>query len=175
MESVEDGHNHIKKSVEEGHEIIEKSVEDGQDTTEKCIVEGRDIIEKIFEEGQDIIEESVEEEQCQLSENLIIKTKEVIKKQCHHCHKTFLGSNLWRHVEEVHNQTKYDTDLITVSAYPHECQECNFRTKRKFDLKRHYKHKHSLCDLSFACERCGKAFQYESSLKRHYKTCQEHI
>ena len=118
------------------------------------------------EGSHDVIEENVK-----TSASLRVEPKEVIKKQCHYCEKTFLGSNLWRHIEEAHNKTKYNTALIDVSAYPHECEQCSFKSKRKFDLKRHYMHKHSLCDVTFACERCGKVFNYEASMKRHTKSC----
>ena len=71
------------------------------------------------------------------------------------------------------DQDKYNSAVIGVSAFPHRCDQCEFKTKRKFDLKRHNMHKHSLCDVTFPCERCGKVFNYEASLKRHIKTCQE--
>ena len=87
----------------------------------------------------------------------------------------FLGSTLWRHIEEIYNKTKYNTALIDVSADPHECEQCDFKSKRRFDLKRHYMHKHSLFDVTFASERCGRVFNYEASMKRHTKFCQELI
>ena len=52
------------------------------------------------EGSHDVIEENVK-----TSASLRGEPKEVIKKQCHYCEKTFLGSNLWRHIEDVHNKT----------------------------------------------------------------------
>ena len=101
------------------------------------------------------------------------KSNEKIKKKCYYCEKTVLRNNMWRHIEEAHNKTKYNTAFVEASAFPHGCEQCNFKTKRKDDLKRHCMHKHSLCDVTFPCERCGKVFKYEASLKRHNKTCQE--
>ena len=62
------------------------------------------------------------------------ESNEIIKKQCHYCEKTLLGNSLWRHIEEVHNKTKYNNAVIEVSAFPHRCDQCEFKTKRKFDL-----------------------------------------
>ena len=101
------------------------------------------------------------------------ESNEKIKKQCHYCDQIVLGSNMWRHIAETHNKTKYNTAVVEVSHFPHGCEVCDFKTKKKFDLKRHYKQKHSLCDVTYPCERCGKVFKYETSVKRHNKTCQE--
>ena len=101
------------------------------------------------------------------------ESHEKVKKKCHYCEKTILGNNMWRHIEEAHHKTKYNTSLVEVSSFPHKCEQCAFKTKRKFDLKRHYMQKHSLCDVNFPCELCGKVFKYEASHKRHIKTCQE--
>ena len=103
------------------------------------------------------------------------QNREIIKKQCNYCNQTFLSTNLWRHIEEVHCKTKYNTDQIEVSAFPYRCEQCDFKTKRKFDLKRHCMQKHSLCDVTFPCVKCAKIFKYESCLKRHNKTCLESI
>jgi len=113
----------------------------------------------------------VKDENYKSSASVSKEDKEIIKKQCHYCDKTFLSTNLWRHIEEVHSKTKFNTDQTDVSAFPHGCEQCDFKTKRKYDLKRHYMQKHSLCDVTFPCEKCAKVFSYESSLKRHIKTC----
>ena len=117
----------------------------------------------------------VKDENNKTSASFSKEHKEIIKKQCHYCEKTFLCKNLWRHIEEVHGKTKYNTDQVAVSAFPHGCEQCDFKTKRHFDLKRHYMQKHSLCDATFPCEKSAKVFKYENSLKRHTKTCQESI
>lgn len=107
--------------------------------------------------------------------NEVIEDKKIVKKECNYCEKSFLSTNLWRHIQEVHGKTKYNTDQIIVSSFPHECEQCDFKTKRSYDLKRHYMHKHSLVEVTFPCENCTKVFNYESSLKRHSKVCQEPI
>ena len=76
---------------------------------------------------------------------------------------------MWRHIEEVHNKTKVNTKIVSVSAYPHKCDQCDFSSKRKHDLKRHVMQKHSLCQLSFNCNTCGKSYAYKGSLERHMK------
>ena len=82
-----------------------------------------------------------------------MKTKRLLKSNAITVKKTFVCKNLWRHIEEVHGKTKYNTDKTKVSAFPHRCEQCNFKTKRKFDIKRHYMQKHSLCDVTFPCEK----------------------
>ena len=63
--------------------------------------------------------------------------------------------------------------MIAVIAYPHACEQCSFRTKRKYDLKQHKMQQHSLCELTFPCEVCGKAFKYQTSVKKHVKKCKD--
>ena len=92
---------------------------------------------------------------------------------CFYCEKSISKQHMWRHLEEVHNKTKINTDMIHVSAYPHNCDQCTFRTKRKFDLKRHVMQKHSLCKMTFPCEICGKEYRYKASLDRHVKSHQD--
>ena len=41
---------------------------------------------------------------------------EIIKK-----HRNYCSMNLWRHIIEVHCETKYNTDQIEVSAFHHVC------------------------------------------------------
>ena len=71
--------------------------------------------------------------------------------------KNFIGSNFWRHIEEVHNKTKYYTALTEVSSFPHVCELKENLTLKDTICK-------SLCDLTFPCEKCGKVFHYENSL-----------
>ena len=72
-----------------------------------------------------------------------------------------------RQIEEIHSKTKIETAVVEVSAYPYNCDSCNFRTKRKHDLKRHNMQNRSLVEVMFPCEICNKKFKYESSMKRH--------
>ena len=79
---------------------------------------------------------------------------------------------------EAHRRSSWQdkiTDITEVSAFPHGCEQCDFKTKRHFDHKRHYMQRQSLCDVTYPCEKCAKVFNYENSLKRHTKTCQESI
>ena len=73
-------------------------------------------------------------------------------------------------MSDVHNVTKYDTDLINVPARPYNCNHCSYNTKRKHDLKRHVMKKHSDVQLSFPCQLCDKTFGYEKNMVRHMKT-----
>ena len=92
-------------------------------------------------------------------------------RKCHLCDLVIQKKHFRRHVEEVHNKTKINTDMMEVSAYPYQCDQCGYSSKRKHDLKRHKMQKHSECDASFPCEQCGKSFKYEASLKRHGVAC----
>lgn len=107
------------------------------------------------------------------SQSLNNAIKHETTSKCHLCEKTFLAKNLRRHLKEVHYKTKINTDMIAVIAYPHACEQCSFRTKRKYDLKQHKMQQHSLCELTFPCEVCGKAFKYQTSVKKHEKKCKD--
>ena len=89
---------------------------------------------------------------------------------CYYCEKEILKKHMWRHIAEVHDKTKLNTDKIQVTAYPYHCEQCSFSSKRKFDLKRHVMVTHSLCQVSFFCDTCGKEYRYKGSLDRHAKT-----
>ena len=91
-------------------------------------------------------------------------------RECSQCSKIIKKSNYFRHMGEVHNKTKYDTELIDVPSRPYNCEHCNYNTKRKHDLKRHVMKKHSDVQLSFPCQLCDKTFGYESNMVRHMKT-----
>ena len=77
---------------------------------------------------------------------------------------------MWRYIAEVHDKTKMNTDKIKMTAYHYNCEQCSFSSKRKFDLKRHVMVMHSLCQVSFSCDTCGKEYRYKGSLDRHAKT-----
>ena len=89
---------------------------------------------------------------------------------CYYCEKKVTKKNMWRHIEEVHDKTRINTDKIDVTSYPYDCEQCSFSSKRKFDLKRHVMVKHSLCQVSFSCDICGKEYRYKGSLDRHAKS-----
>ena len=63
-----------------------------------------------------------------------------------YCEKLVTSKNMWRHIEEIHGKTNMDTAVVDVSAYPYNCDSCNFRTKRKHNLKRHIMQNHSLME-----------------------------
>ena len=65
-------------------------------------------------------------------------------RKCYYCEKKVTKKNMWRHIEEVHDKTRSNTDKIDVTSYPYDCEQCSFSSKRKFDLKRHVMVKHSL-------------------------------
>lgn len=58
--------------------------------------------------------------------------------KCKECGLIIHGKrNLSRHLSEVHNlERKFNLAKTSVPSFPHVCDECNFRTKRKYDLKR---------------------------------------
>ena len=91
-------------------------------------------------------------------------------RECSKCGRIVKRNNYSRHMSDVHNVTKYDTDLISVPARPYNCSHCSYNTKRKHDLKRHVMKKHSDVQLSFPCQLCDKTFGYEKNMVRHMKT-----
>merc|ERR1719300_1560019 len=57
--------------------------------------------------------------------------------------------------EEVvnnHLEKKNETDRL------HQCSKCEYRAKRKFNLKKHYERVH-MQDKNFPCPTCGKVFK----------------
>lgn len=96
-----------------------------------------------------------------------------VEHKCSECNKTIVGKmNLNRHKGEVHGkETRFNTRKKTVKSYPFKCDECEFFTKRKFDLKVHKQNKHSGVDVQFPCNVCTKTFKYQASLKVHMKKC----
>ena len=77
----------------------------------------------------------------------------------------------YNHKGEVHGkETRFNTRKKTVKSYPFKCEECEFFTKRKFDLKVHKQNKHSV-DVQFPSNVCTKTFKYQASLKMHMTKC----
>ena len=90
-------------------------------------------------------------------------------KECQECEKTISSRNFNRHMEEVHNDCKFDTDAVDIPVRPYKCEVCPYTTKRKHDFQRHNKVKHSDVQARYPCEVCGKDFLYEQNMKRHRK------
>jgi len=68
--------------------------------------------------------------------------------------------------EEVvnnHLEKKNETDRL------HQCSKCEYRAKRKFNLKKHYERVH-MQDKNFPCPTCGKVFKSKKLLQRHKET-----
>ena len=99
-----------------------------------------------------------------------ITAKNDDKKECPDCEKLISKKNFWKHMKEMHKNTKYNTDLTDVFVYSFKCGICDFVTKRKHDLKRHNMRMHSDVQVSFPCSVCEKSFPYEQNLKRHMKS-----
>ena len=91
---------------------------------------------------------------------------ENVKIKCHKCSLMLEKKSLAGHIVEVHNiEFRYDADKRNFPVYPYECTECDFVCKRKNDLERHHRAKHTLEE--FICKECGKKFCYAKTLKRH--------
>ena len=102
-----------------------------------------------------------------------IKSHGVDEMICEECGKTIRGKNHYkRHLPEVHDEeTRLNLEKTRVMVYEYKCDECDFRTKRKYLLDYHKQRKHSQDVPSFKCENCNKTFSYRSSLNRHKKSC----
>ena len=97
---------------------------------------------------------------------------------CTECELIIHGKrNLRRHMSEVHNQEqKLNSVKTSIPSFSHVCDECNFRTKRKYDLKEHKKHQHSPgIEIVFPCDKCDKTFKYSRGRRRHDKITHGHI
>ena len=81
--------------------------------------------------------------------------------KCVDCGQIIHGKrNLYRHFSDVHN--------LLPSSY--QCDECDFKTKRKYHLKIHKEHKHSPgIEMVFPCNKCDKTFKYKKTRTRHEK------
>ena len=89
------------------------------------------------------------------------------------------SSKVKRHILSIHKaESLHDTNdenksLTPLSNESNEIikKQCHYCEKTLLGNNL-WRHKHSLCDVTFPCERCGKVFNYEASLNRHIKTCQ---
>jgi hypothetical protein len=81
--------------------------------------------------------------------------------KCVDCGQIIHGKrNLYRHISNVHN--------LLPSSY--QCDKCDFKTKRKCELKIHKEHKHSPgIEMVFPCNKCEKTFKYKKTRTRHEK------
>ena len=92
--------------------------------------------------------------------------------KCKDCAAVIKGKdNFKRHNTEVHDiEDKLNLNMVEVPVYLYQCDECQFKSKRKYDLKIHKEHKHSPgVTIIFACGYCSKTFSYKSSLNFHIK------
>ena len=92
--------------------------------------------------------------------------------KCKDCAAVIKGKdNFKRHNTEVHDiEVKLNLNMVEVPVYLYQCDECQFKSKRKYDLKIHKEHKHSPgVTIIFACGYCSKTFSYNSSLNFHIK------
>ena len=94
------------------------------------------------------------------------------RKLCVECEKTISSRNFNRHMEDVHKVCKFDTDAIDIPIRPFNCELCPYTTKRKHDLQRHNRVKHSDVQARYPCDVCDKDFLYEQNMKKHRK-CHE--
>ena len=90
------------------------------------------------------------------------------KMKCHLCSLMLKKKSLAGHIIEVHNiELRYDADKLNFPVYPYECTQCDFVCKRKNDLERHHRAKHT--SEEFICKECGKKFGYAKTLRRRMK------
>ena len=87
---------------------------------------------------------------------------------CHICEKTFLRTeNLQSHIGTVHKKNDESTETIdehqTVVLF---CDLCNYRTRSKTTLKRHY-------ELNHNCDKCDKTFKTKRGLNIHRSKCKK--
>ena len=67
--------------------------------------------------------------------------------RCDECHATFSDkSNLNRHMSDIHSTSNFNTEKITVKAFPFQCEQCKFITKRKHYFEIHKIKQHGLDD-----------------------------
>ena len=96
------------------------------------------------------------------------KHKPVIRHNCDECPETFSSkSNLNRHLTEEHDIVNFNVKRANVDTI-FSCYQCNFVTKRKYNLQQHKLKLHrSQSDLT-SCDICSKTFKYISNLRRHF-------
>ena len=96
-----------------------------------------------------------------IAESLLKKHKEEHETSgrsvpCPECNKLFYGNrDMYRHKWRAHR-------LVF-----HKCDQCDYQTKYKYQLKRHFL-KHS-SDQPFACDECGRRCKSADALKSHMK------
>ena len=93
------------------------------------------------------------------------------KYKCEECNATFsVNSNLNRHVAQIHLSVNYNIKKKIVPIYPFICDECEFCTKRKYNLD---DHKLVINDGGpdpqdvISCAHCPKTFTHKSNMRRH--------
>ena len=90
--------------------------------------------------------------------------------KCSICELVLAGKkSLARHLQEIHFRTNFNTDKISVPVYAFECEHCDYKAKRKENLKIHMKNKHSDNKKNIPCEKCGKEFSNTQNMRRHAK------
>ena len=68
-----------------------------------------------------------------------------VKIECHMCGLMLEKKSLAGHIVEVHNiEFRYDADKRNFPVFPYQCTDCDFVCKRRNDLDRHHRAKHTL-------------------------------
>ena len=91
----------------------------------------------------------------------------VFQNECPRCNKFFSNkSNLQKHIDKVH-----------VKTVIFECKQCDYKTKRKYNLTRHSQSVHNsepkVKITKLKCEWCLYETNRKSNLERHVKSCKQ--
>ena len=75
-----------------------------------------------------------------------------VKAQCSYCGKQVSKSDIYRHIQETHKQSKI-----------HKCTECSYETHRKESLKEHIEAKHEI----YICSQCDFKTKGRRQIRDH--------
>ena len=160
----------LKRHIMQVHELQDRFECEHCDRT-FCVKASLDYhIKKLHSAGEDITCEKCNESFVDFESYKIHRATQKSGKifKCDHCGKIVKRDSYQRHISEVHEHvSRYDSKKVDCSDNHHKCSECKMAYKRKHDLDRHVKAKHT--HHAFPCTVCGKEFMYANNMMRHKK------